>query len=505
MKLVKSLLLGSAAGLAAVAGAQAADLPVRKAAPVEYVRVCSTYGAGFFYIPGTETCLRVGGRARFEYRYESDRFRTSDVSGFRGLGRLNLDARTQTAYGTLRTFVRFDIARRTGTLRSGTQERLGLAFGGTGVDYVGRAQTNVLVDKAFIQFGPITAGRASSFFDFYQNDLEFLGTSGSSLPSTTLLAYTASFGGGFTATVSIEDGQERRVPVFGSSFASYNPLTGTFTSGAFNAAQTNQLPDIVAALRVDQSWGSAQLSAAMHQIRVAGAASNSITGTTVTLGNAGYAPDTEYGFAIQGGLKFNLPMIAAGDVLWLQAAYAQGAGNYVYGGAYAFGGATANQSGDRGGLIGQTLDAVTTIYGDVKLTESYSVVAGFLHYWTPQIRQGVFGSYTKIDYSNILRTQYGPLGVLGTGGVPTAGSALNGLDARFKDLSVFAVGTNLIWSPVRDLDIGVEVLYNRLDPRGRVVDVNRPFSQVIPGVGTVQRTISYDDIIVGQLRIQRDF
>src|SRR5919106_358021 len=67
MKLVKSLLLGSAAGLAAVAGAQAADLPVRKAAPVEYVRVCSAYGVGFFYIPGTETCLRVSGFARFEY------------------------------------------------------------------------------------------------------------------------------------------------------------------------------------------------------------------------------------------------------------------------------------------------------------------------------------------------------------------------------------------------------------------------------------------------------
>ncbi|PZR88834.1 MAG: porin, partial [Stutzerimonas stutzeri] len=62
MKLVKSLLLGSAAGFAAVAGAHAADLPSRKAAPVEYVRVCSAYGAGFFYIPGTETCLRVGGR-----------------------------------------------------------------------------------------------------------------------------------------------------------------------------------------------------------------------------------------------------------------------------------------------------------------------------------------------------------------------------------------------------------------------------------------------------------
>ena len=40
MKMVKSLILGSAAGLVAMSGAQAADLPV-KAKPVEYVRICS--------------------------------------------------------------------------------------------------------------------------------------------------------------------------------------------------------------------------------------------------------------------------------------------------------------------------------------------------------------------------------------------------------------------------------------------------------------------------------
>ena len=69
MKLVKSLLLGSAAGLAAVAGAQAADLPMRKAAPVDYVRVCTTYGAGYFYIPGTDTCLRISGYVQADYLY----------------------------------------------------------------------------------------------------------------------------------------------------------------------------------------------------------------------------------------------------------------------------------------------------------------------------------------------------------------------------------------------------------------------------------------------------
>ena len=115
MKLVKSLLLGSAAGLAAVAGAQAADLPVAKAAPVEYVRVCSTYGAGFFYIPGTETCLRVGGRVRADYLYGEPLDRAEDAIGFRARGRLNIDARTATAYGLLRAYIRFEITRSSGT------------------------------------------------------------------------------------------------------------------------------------------------------------------------------------------------------------------------------------------------------------------------------------------------------------------------------------------------------------------------------------------------------
>src|SRR4051812_48330008 len=68
MRVVRSLLLGSAAGLLTVAGAQAADLPAMKAAPVNYVRICDAYGAGFFYIPDTDTCLKVGGLALFETR-----------------------------------------------------------------------------------------------------------------------------------------------------------------------------------------------------------------------------------------------------------------------------------------------------------------------------------------------------------------------------------------------------------------------------------------------------
>src|SRR2546430_14467593 len=68
MKMVKSLLLGTAAGLVAVAGAQAADMPV-KAKPVQYVKICSLYGDGFYYIPGTDTCLKMGGYLRVQAEY----------------------------------------------------------------------------------------------------------------------------------------------------------------------------------------------------------------------------------------------------------------------------------------------------------------------------------------------------------------------------------------------------------------------------------------------------
>src|ERR1700754_4343536 len=68
MKMVKSLMLGTAAGLVAMTGAQAADLPV-KAKAVEYVKICSLYGAGFYYIPGTDMCLKIGGWVRFEAAY----------------------------------------------------------------------------------------------------------------------------------------------------------------------------------------------------------------------------------------------------------------------------------------------------------------------------------------------------------------------------------------------------------------------------------------------------
>src|SRR5438105_1201798 len=117
MKMVKSLLLGSAAGLVAVAGAQAADLPV-KAKPVEYVKICSLYGDGFYYIPGTDICLKVGGLMQADFFWnargnghvhydaaEGAQDRSVNAYASRTRADWLLDARSQTAYGTLRAYL----------------------------------------------------------------------------------------------------------------------------------------------------------------------------------------------------------------------------------------------------------------------------------------------------------------------------------------------------------------------------------------------------------------
>ena len=116
MKMVKSLILGSAAGLLAMGGAQAADLPV-KAKAVEYVKICSLYGAGFFYIPGTDTCIKLGGYLRVDTTFNGGIYGQPAYGGDLGQGNryrnyfnsrsrmaLTVDTRTATEYGVVRTF-----------------------------------------------------------------------------------------------------------------------------------------------------------------------------------------------------------------------------------------------------------------------------------------------------------------------------------------------------------------------------------------------------------------
>ncbi|WP_342105294.1 porin [Methylobacterium sp. SI9] len=528
MKLLKSSMLGSAAAFAAVGAAHAADLPIKKAAPIEYVRVCSAYGAGFFYIPGTDTCLRVSGRARFEggYMTSSSRQGTGgDTSGYQGRMRINLDARTQTAYGTLRAFVRLDAGARTGYSgigTSGTQARIGQAYNATGVDEIGRAQQFVNVDKAFIQFAGLTAGRASSFFDFYAHDFEITGnTAGSDIASTNLFAYTATFGNGLSATLSVEDPVYRRSGIFaptgGTSplapvVVAYNRLGVPVAASNVDVVQRERLPDFVGVLRLDQAWGSAQISAATHELNV-GNMATSVPGANVAIAHT----RSVQGWAVQGGLKVNAPFVAPGDALYLQGAYGDGADMYT---GYSNWAGSYNTYGASGTIQGQKFlqyfsDAtVNPFTGQLQTSQSFSAVGSYLHYWSPEWRSAFFGSYGEQNFAKTARfgqgAIYNVIGGSGNNTVGLPGTRFYQLSQALRDTYQFVAGASLIWSPVKDLDIGVEGYYTQLGVKsGRVIDLDKDpgaygrVSQINAG-GPV-RTATQDSVSQIRFRVQRDF
>jgi hypothetical protein len=138
---IKSLLLGSAAALAAVSGAQAADAIVAaEPEPMEYVRVCDAFGAGFFYIPGSETCLKIGGYVRFQTDFGKDKSGRSDYDAFTR-GQFELDTRSDTEFGALRGFI---------GLRGNADSA---------------SSRSVNVDQAFIEVGGLKVGYFYNWWD----------------------------------------------------------------------------------------------------------------------------------------------------------------------------------------------------------------------------------------------------------------------------------------------------------------------------------------------------
>ena len=311
MHKVKSLLLGTVAGFAALGGAQAADMPA-KARPVQYVKICSLYGDGFYYIPGTDTCLKLGGYLRVQAEYNMGnggvavgtnaiedgqarftRDATNDVN-YRVRAETSWDVRQQTEYGPLRTYLRFGVENNTP--------------GGTG----GGSTPSPYWDRAFLQFAGFTVGRSRSFFDLFTYWGTYTYTNvringDTDITGQNLWAYTAELGNGFTATLSLEDPAVRKAFTFDATAAGFFGLNGAVvTDNAFTSNGANfgfRVPDIVANLRVDQAWGFAGVSVALHD------ASGAYYGTANNVGN-GHPEDT-YGWAIATGAKFNLP---GGDI-----------------------------------------------------------------------------------------------------------------------------------------------------------------------------------------------
>jgi len=538
-------LLGSVACLVAVAGAQAADLPARKVEPAEYVRICASQGPGFFYIPGSDTCIRLGGRLRYEYVASKAANRSSDPSSFYALGRVSLDARSTTEWAPLRVFVRVDFSRRSGNnyFGSGSADRRGEAIGPissggfpgfASVDTSGdRLQTGVAVTDAFVQWGGFSAGRMQSFFEFYNGNDNWFGITDSKA-LTQAVAYTYTFGSGFSASLSIEDPKERQInPIAGFAAVGSGgvnpavptaPFTATYpfalspyaapalspagAGSAISYVQRESVPDVVGALRVDKDWGSAQLSGDYHRLSTVGATVISLTPAAgggfvvnplVPSVPGGYGAVHGNGVAVQGGLRINLPMIAAGDKLYVQAAYSKGNTNFSYM-DYSFPSAFTGRAKAFGGTTFATYDGVVGPSGRLTLTPAFFASISVEHYWTPTIRQGFFVGREHIGYSGAIRTAAGFAAgaacpaCLGT--VTSAnGSSYNPYSPFYAGGTLYNIGTTLVWSPVKNLDLGMEALYFRDAMAHRQFDANT-------GTG---KLIKSDNALDYRLRVSRDF
>jgi hypothetical protein len=149
------------------------------------------------------------------------------------------------------------------------------------------------------------------------------------------------------------------------------------------------------------------------------------------------------------------------------------------------------------------MDGVFQTGGPVELTEGFQFNAAFQHYWTPALRTSVFGGYSELHFPG---TSVGTLAGTGARGAFCTGTfalifAPNNANGCNPDFSVVQVGTRTIWSPVRNLDIGVEVLYTRLDQ-----NFDGTFA-VSPGGGRAPSTFNAkdQDTWSGVLRFQRNF
>ena len=412
MKL-KSLLFGSAAILAAGTGAQAADLPT--AEPVEYVRICDAFGTGFYYIPGTDTCLRVSGRVRVDATYVDDFDEGDDDDddddddggdgphddffgidqdtnnyATRARGNIRLDARTQTDLGLIRAFINFEMQ---------------VGHGGRDSEFDNYPDQFAL-SAAFIQIsndlGTFTAGHSGSFFDFFAS-YGFGSRLDIDDPTTesTQFAFTFGGGNGFSATLSLEDAAS----------------AGRRLNGE-DDYEGQEWPDLVGNVRVDQGWGSAFLGGVLHHIHDKEDHNDNPS-------NEGPDDDDQLGWGITAGAELKAGMFTFGT----QASYADGALGYITTDPGGVGDlSNADDDDDDGGDEDET-----------ETNHGWSIRAGVRAAFTPTVSWVVDGSYTDIEDESED-------------------------DDNIDDSYQFWVAkTALIWEPVPGLIMGPEVAYQNID------------------------------------------
>ncbi|MGY3447110.1 porin [Bradyrhizobium sp. USDA 4473] len=477
MKMVKSLILGSAAALVAVGGAQAADLPV-KAKAVEYVKVCSLYGPGFYYIPGTDTCIKLGGYLRVDVVANTNSDHTGNYGGAGGAGNrftngytwrsredLNIDTRTATEYGVVRTF--FDA-----TFNWTSDSYAGQGNGSSVYSAIGTvsapnnangaavAAGTVGVYYAFIQFAGFTIGKAVSQFAApwtnYPAGNTFDGLVGgnSTVTGVNQFSYTAQFGNGVSLSLSAQDQvayTQAGVLNLGAAPGALGPYGTSDYAGTI-------APDLIAALRVDQAWGLFQASFAAHDNHAAYYGGTELTGH----------PDDKWGWA--GALALSIKNIPTGpgDTINIQGVYTNGATRYnlqELSGTSAF--TAFSGTGVPGAYqsigFGFAPDSVFINGGSQQLITTYGFRGAYIHNWNPYWNTSIYGAWAQVNYNSTAKSYIcGPTGN-GVGGSFGATFGTAGLTSCNPNYSVAQLGTQTQWTPVKNLTFSADFTYTRLD------------------------------------------
>ena len=452
--------------------------------------MCSLYGAGYYYIPGTDICMHLGGYVRAEWGYGygdnltngpwvSTSMQNTRINGARDLvwrqrAYITEETRQQTAYGTLRSYLN------------------------VGVN--GNNSADFSANRAFIQIAGFTVGLASSYFDHYSvAAIAYLVDQSSDTGDggQRVFAYTYQFGNGFSASLSAEDPEPKRAGVWNTQITSNsNAFTGTtggtkltLTSGpALGITGTTQTiqdqrksisPDIVGNIRVDGAWGSAQVMAVAHEV------SGGYYGSTTTGSVAqGYPSDT-WGWAVGAGLRINLPMLGPGDYVAAQAAYTEGAVRYISNtsggsGQADFNGQTSIGYGfwSDGVYCGGTAatgsnNNCSTGNTNVQLTTAWGIAGGWEHFWTPSLRTSIHGNYIAVRYNStanslICNSQTG-------GGANTIQFSSGQLSLCNNNWQTWEIGSRTQWNVTKDFYMGFDVVYYKLETasNGAVVDLHR--------------------------------
>ena len=496
------------------------------------MRICSLYGAGFFYIPGTDTCIRLGGYLRVDTTFnggthgapawngdlgQQNRFR--DYFTSRSRMQLIVDTRTATEYGVVRTFGQGDF--QFNNLGGGTANPAVLTAAGVNSNLLSTPGGGyVAVEYLFIQFAGFTFGKSSSAYATPWNG--FPGNINSSLlgghntdTGVNNIQYTAQFGNGVSGTIGLDD------PTVWNRTNLYNLSLGVGANGTgTNAYGGTHAPDIVGNVKVDQAWGLFQISAAAHLVN---ASYNNLNAGGVPNNNSELSghPDDKWGGSVMAALQIKNIPTGAGDDIKVDVSYSKGDTKNVIASSsgspnFAMFGGTSIPGGYQSVGFGATTDGVYLPgaggTNGIILTQAWGIRGAFNHNWDPYWSTALFGSYSAVRYDGGTNDNLTAVGTTSAKGAycaafaaSHAGQAAVGNNAGNytcnPDYNVSQLGVVTRWTPVKGLTFSGEVQWFHLDQK---MSGSSTFTATAPKPTALYQFKDQDTVLL-QVRAQRNF